>query len=220
MKKSIVITTCIIVILVASISLLERSPKPRSSPATFSTYTDEEFGFSVHYNPLQLSFKENFTTDSISHSKFCTTRDPVSGIVVEEYLTSEISNDKNCRPLKSFNEFINYIAPRGVYTELESASRTKIIITHLQTSVSGAFDGRSTTADTYRIFVEAPQGKDFYALDFYLVPRKGTLSCDDGTCDIGEEKIDGLSYCETDCPNGKDWTKTLTQTFSTLTFLP
>ena len=67
--------------------------------------------------------------------------------------------------------------------------------------------------------MEAPANRKIWALDIYMVPRKGTLLCNDSVCDIGEDQNYNLAYCPTDCTADKDWIKILKDAFATLKFL-
>lgn len=196
-----------------------KSPKaPAAAPSGQTTYRDSTNNFEVKYDPAFLDFKENFAPTPIEQPWFCKSR-AARGFNAE-YLTDKAQTGESCRKIDSLMELVNYMAPRGVQTVFETASGTPAILLHSQIMTSG-LSGKSGTSDIYRLFVKAPPERaPLWALDFYLVPRKGTLICGDGTCDIGEETESGFSFCRADCPNGKDWRKIIRETFSTLTFFP
>ncbi len=216
-----------IVILVVVIGLTA-TQKRAASPESQSllTYRNDALGFAVRYNPSLISFEENFLTTPVTRPWICVppghlpqgnkAMKSLSG----EYLTSQSVPTETCRK-PSFLEFVNYSTSRGVQTIVQSASQTSIVILHSQTPATNTLSGETRNRDTYRIFAEAPAAsKKAWALDLYLVPRKGTLLCSDNVCDIGEESPESLSYCKEDCPNGKDWTTILKETFATLMFVP
>ncbi|MBI2623249.1 MAG: NUDIX domain-containing protein [Candidatus Liptonbacteria bacterium] len=205
------------VVLFSQSSATAPAPQPSASSAQpLSTYRDDVLGFSVRFNSSLISFEENFSIAPVAHPWVCKPRDNLTG----EYLAPQSVPAETCRK-PSFLEFVNYSASRGVRTIVQSASHTNVMILHSQTPMTNTLNGEVRNRDTYRIFVEAPAAsKKAWALDLYLVPRKGTLLCKDNVCDIGEESPESLSYCKADCPNGKDWTEVLKETFASLQFTP
>ncbi len=194
---------------------VRKNPTP-SFPSSLTTYQDQENFFEVAYDPALLNFKENFSITAEQKPWICKSTSQFS----EEYLSPELVSGGQCRRPSSLAEFVNYTAPQGAQTAFTTTAGNSVILLHLQTVVT-SLHGKPGTSDTYRIFVEAPAARksNLFALDFYLVPQKGTVICGDKICDIGEESSSRLSFCTTDCPNGKDWMDILKRTFATLRFL-
>ncbi len=214
--------------LVAKYARTAPAPQRSASSASpsFLTYRDDKLGFTVRYDPSLISFEENFSVTPVARPWLCLPpghlpqEDKAMKFFAEEHLAPQPIPTENCRE-PSFIEFVNYSSPKGVQTIFPTTQGTSVVVLRSQTSAANAFSGKRGSRDTYRIFVEAPRyaQKKAWALDLYLVPRKGTLLCNDQVCDIGEETPDSLSYCKSDCPNGKDWNVILKKTFSTLEFL-
>ena len=161
-----------------------RAPARNNSaaPDALRTYRNDILGFTLAYNSSLISPEENFSITPIAQPWFCKPSDKLAA----EYLSSVPVHGESCRAAP-FLESVNFSAPRGVQTAVQSASHTNAIIIRSQTPVTNASTGKTSMSNSYRIFAEAPQGANVWALDFYLVPRKGILLCGDGTCDIGEE---------------------------------
>jgi drug/metabolite transporter (DMT)-like permease len=217
-----------VVFVFLGVVLFSRPSAPTPIPATatqttptLTTYHNKELGFSVNYNPALLSFEENFTVDASRAVQFC--KGSGADIASGEYVAAEPHPGDTCRPPRSFAEFTATLTSRGVQTSFRTGAGTEVILVRDSIPTTDIRTGKVARSESYRVLAEIPaaqKSEKRWALDFYLVPRKGTLLCGDSACDIGEESPEGFGYCKADCPNGKDWTSILKETFSTLTFAP